>query len=172
MAYLLLPPVLYLVAIVQTAWSDWLQIGRIVPDLFALAAAVWVIAAPGPRAFVVAGLIGLAADFCAAGPIGLGAAAFLLAGYGLGRVHAAVPIRIVPTRVLAVCAFTTAAVALLLAGQAAFGESLPPWKIAAARAAGVGLYTAMVSLPVWIVLGWMQEKPIDVLPAEHVMEHR
>jgi len=58
-ACLLLLPLLYAAAAIQTSLGDLMRVGRAEPDLLALAAVAWLLAAEGPHAFLVAGAIGL-----------------------------------------------------------------------------------------------------------------
>lgn len=154
MHVILLIPVLYLVAVVQTSLVDLIQVGRVAPDLFALAAVAWLLTVPGPRSFLVAGLIGLVEDLVSPGGLGLGMACFLGVGYGVTRLRAKFPLDHAVLKVLIVAAAVTVLALLLSIGQWLFGEAAFTRRTLLERAAGVGVYTAAVSVPVWMVLGW------------------
>ena len=71
MRLLLLLPLVYVTAVLQTSLGDALRVGRVAPDLLGLLAVVWLLVTPGRRAFLVAGLIGLVADLISPGQLGL-----------------------------------------------------------------------------------------------------
>jgi len=157
MRTVLLAAIVYLAAVVQTSLADAMRVGSVTPDLLALVAVVYVLAARGPRSFLVAGGIALAGDLIAPGPPGPGAAWMLLVGYAFGRLRHHVRlehfIAQVPVVGLAVACWAAGV------GMTArlLGDLPLAWSAIAARAAGVGLYTAGVALPVLMVLGWSRE---------------
>jgi len=155
--WLFLVPIVYAVAVVQTSLADAIRVGHVTPDLMALLAVVWVLVDPGRRAFLAAGAIGLAADLISPGPLGVGMASFLLAGYGVARLRTRRDLEHVVAQVLCVGAATS----VLATGQA-IGSWLPghtavPLGTLLVRALGVGLYTAGVSVPLLLVIGWIRE---------------
>jgi len=159
MRFVLLVPILYLVAVVETSLGDLLRIGTVEPDLLALLAVVWLLRWPGPWAFLVAGLIGLAEDLLAPGRLGLGLGSFLLIGYALALLRTRFRLGLLVLQVaavlVAVCTLTTIqAVGHWLLGTVSV--SLPTLL---ARAASVGLYTAGLSLPVLMILNWLTDAP-------------
>ncbi len=87
MQYVLLLPILYLAAALETSLGGVVRVGRATPDLLALVAVVWLLTVGGPRGFLVAGAIGLVGDLIAPGRVGLGMASFLLVGYALSRLR-------------------------------------------------------------------------------------
>ncbi len=149
--------IVYIAAVIETSLVDVLRIGRLTPDLLALVAVVWLLTAAGPRAFVVAGGVTLVGDLIAPGRLGVGTAWMLLVGYGVTRLRA----RFLPDhlawQVLTTAATVTVwAAAVGLSGRLLADVSLPCTTIVT-RAAGVGLYTAAVALPVLMVTGWIRE---------------
>jgi len=152
----LLLPVLYCVAIVETSLGSAMCVGHVGPDLAALVAVVCVWLSPRPRAFLAAGAVGLAADLVSPGPIGMAAACFLLAGYCLGRLRAQCPWDNLPVRVAATFGFVAVVSLALALGQWLLGEAAPSLGTLLGRALGVAVYTAGVSLPCWMVLGWIR----------------
>jgi rod shape-determining protein MreD len=157
---LLLAVIVYVAAVVETSLGDVMRVGRVTPDLLALVAVVYVLAARSPRAFLAAGAIALAGDLIAPGRLGVGAAWMLVVGYAVGRLRHHVRLdhftAQVPVVGLAVACWATgvAATARLL------GDLPLAWPAIAVRSAGVGLYTAGVAIPVLMVLGWTRERAV------------
>ena len=157
MLAILLIPLVYLAAVMETSLVDRLRIGALTPDLLALVAVVWLLVSTGPRAFLVAGAVMLVGDLISPGHVGVGTAWMLWVGYGLNRLrlHAAMG------------HFVLQAPAVLVAVTAwAAGVGLTEWLLGTAslpvadvlaRACGVGLYTAGVALPVLMIVGWARE---------------
>ena len=155
MQYVLLLPILYLAAALETSLGGVVRVGRATPDLLALVAVVWLLTVGGPRGFLVAGAIGLVGDLIAPGRVGLGMASFLLVGYVLSRLHTKLPLDHLVVRVAIVFAAVTLTTLGTGCGRWLTGEPALPATMLFARAVGVGVYTAGVSLPVLMVLGWI-----------------
>ena len=154
---LLLLAVLYAAAAIQTSLGDLMRVGRAEPDLLALAAVAWLLAVGGPRAFLVAGAIGLLEDLLAPGRAGLAAACFLTVGYGLTRLRASLPLDHLALQ-LPVMLLSLAVLALAQTlGRWLAGETAADLGPLAVRALGVGLYTSGVGLPLLMVCGWIRE---------------
>ena len=154
---LLLLPLLYAAAVIQTSLGDLMRVGRAEPDLLALAAVAWLLAAAGPRAFLVAGAIGLLEDLLAPGRVGLAAACFLTVGYGLTRLRASLPLyHLVLQLPVMLLSLTVLALAQTL-GRWLAGETAADLGPLAVQALGVGLYTSGVGLPVLMVTGCIRE---------------
>ena len=157
MRFLILLLIVYAAAVVQTSLSAVWQVGHVAPDLLALVAVVWLLRAAGPESFLVAGGVGLAADLIGPGSLGVSLASFLLVGYAVARLRRKSAPQRLPWQVMAVCAAVTVLAACRAMGHWLLGEvSLSPPAILS-RAAGVGLYTAGVSLPLWMIIGWIRE---------------
>ena len=154
---LLLVPIVYAAAVLETSIGDVMLVGDVTPDLLALVAIVWLMTANGPRAFPVAGAVALVGDLIAPGHLGVGMAWMLLVGYALTRLRT----RLKPDHLVVQVLTVAAAVTVWAAGVGLTGRLLGdvslPWATLLARAAGVGLYTAAVGLPVLMVLGWIRE---------------
>jgi len=157
MRHLILTIAVYLAAVLQTSLIDGLRIGRLTPDLVALVAMVWVLTATRPGAFLVAGGIGLVGDLLGPGRIGLGMAGLLLAGYGIEQLKTRFFLEGLPARVATVGVAVSLYALALATGHVALGTVEGPLWILWARAAGVGLYTGAISLPVLMVVGWIHE---------------
>jgi len=157
MRLLLLLPILYVAAVLETSLPDAIAVGRVAPDFLALLAAVWVLVTPGRRTFLTAGVIGLAADLLAPGRVGLGMACFLVVGYALTRLREKFRLDHVVWQVLTVCVAVTVLEAGLATGRWLLGETPVARSTLFARAVGVGIYTTGVSLPLLMILGWVRE---------------
>jgi rod shape-determining protein MreD len=154
---LLLVPSLYAAAAIQTSLGDLMRVGRAEPDLLALAAVTWLLAVGGPRAFLVAGAIGLLEDLLAPGRVGLAAACFLTVGYGLARLRARIPLDHLALQLPVMLLSLTALALAQTLGRWVAGETAADLGPLAVRALGVGLYTSGVGLPLLMVTGWIRE---------------
>jgi rod shape-determining protein MreD len=160
MHYLLLIPIVYLAAVAETSRVDVIRVGEATPDLLVLAAVVWALTAKGRRAFLVAGLVTLVGDLIAPGRLGLGMFWMLPVGYAITRLRARVRLDHVALQApAALLAVTVWAAAVGLSARL-LGEITLPWPTIVGRAAGVGLYTAGVSVPVLMLIGWIREPRI------------
>ncbi len=157
MGYFLLPPIVYLAAVLDTSLAPPMQVGRAAPDFLALAAVLWVSTLRGRRTFLAAGIFGLAADLLAPGRPGVGLACFLLMGYVVGRWGSGQAAGHLVWRVATVLVATTILALTLGLARLILGEVSLPFFVLIGRALGVGVYTAVVSLPVLMVLGWIRE---------------
>jgi len=134
-----------------------MRIGNVAPDLLALAAVICLLTARGPRAFLVTGVIVLVGDLIAPGRLGVGMGWMLLIGYAVTRQRPRFDLDHLALQVFLVAAVvTTWAAAVGISGRL-LGEVSLPWSTLITRAAGVGLYTAGVALPVLMVLAWIRE---------------
>jgi len=149
--------IVYTAAVLETSLADAVSVGYVAPDLLALVAVMWVLLAPGRRTFLAAGLIGLAADLISPGRVGLGMASFLLVGYALTWLRMKFRCGHIVWQVPAVYAATTLLAVSLAAGRWLLGETAVPLSTLLARAAGVGIYTTGVSLPLLMIIGWLRE---------------
>lgn len=157
MRVLILIPAVYVAAVLETSLADVIRVGPIVPDLLALVAIAWLLVAPGPRSFLAAGVVGLASDLISPGHVGMAAASFLLVGYGVTRLRARWAITHFVVQVALVFAAVTVIASALAMGEWLMGTAPGGPSLLLSRSAGVGLYTAGVSLPMLMVVGWMQE---------------
>lgn len=157
MRILLLAPILYLTAVLETSLADAVAIGYVGPDLLALVAVSWVLLSKSPRAFVTAGAIGLFGDLIGPGQPGLGMAVFLLVGYGVARLHARLALDHPAMQIGAVWAAATVTAVALGLGRWLMGETSVAPATLLARGLGVGLYTAAVAMPLLMAIGWLRE---------------
>ena len=154
---LLLVPIVYLAAVVDTSLADRLQVGHVAPDLLALVAVVWLLVAGSPWGFLAVAAIGLAGDLISPGRVGLGMASFLLVGYAVTRLRGRVALESLAGQVAVVLAAVTLVGLAVATGRWLLGETAEALPALLARAMGVGLYTAGVSVPLLMVIGWIRE---------------
>jgi hypothetical protein len=164
MRWLLVPPAVYLAAVVQTTFHRLLAIGPVAPDWLSAVAVVWLLWGRRPHDFLVAGAIGLVGDALSPGRPGFGAVTLLCCGFAIVQLR---PFGI-GNRLFSQVMLTAPVAALVslatLAGAWLVGDSPlkpVPWLW---HAGGVGLYTALAMLPLWMVLGWVRE-PLVKAPA-------
>ena len=152
MAWLILIPAIYLAAVLETSLAPLVEVHGVVPDLFALVASVWLLQAGRERGFLTAAAIGLACDLTAAGPPGIGMGAFALVGYGLGRLRDRLDFDHFFVQ-LGLLWATVATISLLEAtAWRLTSETVLPWPTLAVRAVMIGTYTAVVALPLLLLL--------------------
>jgi rod shape-determining protein MreD len=154
---LLLVPIAYAAAVADTSLAERIEVGHVAPDLLALTAVIWLLVGAGPRGFLTAGAIGLAADLVSPGRLGLGMACFLLVGYAITRLRQRLAMDALPAQVVLVFGAVTLLAAGVATGRCLLGETAVPLAALLLRSLGVGLYTAGVSLPLLMVLGWIRE---------------
>ncbi|MBN2475466.1 MAG: hypothetical protein JXB62_12720 [Pirellulales bacterium] len=157
MRFVWLTLAVYLAAVAETSLIDVLRIGEVTPDLLALVAVVWLLTSGSPRAFLGAGAVALVGDLIAPGHLGVGMGWMLLAGYGVGRLRARFRLEHLGWQVLITFATVAAWAAAVGATGRLIGDLSLAWSAVVPRALGVGLYTAAVALPVWMVVGWIRQ---------------
>ena len=157
MRFLLLAAILYAAAVLETSLGDVIQVGHVTPDLLAMIAVIWVLLVAGPRAFLAAGAIGLVADLIAPGRVGPAVVCFMLVGYAVNRLRTKLPPDQLLGQVATVWAAVTVLTVSLAVGRWLLGETPVGLGTLLGRAAGVGVYTAGVSLPVLMIVGWVRE---------------
>ena len=157
MRFVLLATILYAAAVVQTSLADVISVGYVTPDLLALVAVIWTLLAPGRRTFLVAGLIGLAADLISPGRLGVGMASFLLVGYGLSRLRSRWEFERLVGQLTAVGLAATLLALAQAVGYWLLGATTVPPAALLARALGVSVYTTGVGVPLLMVIGWFRE---------------
>jgi len=160
MQLLVLLLLVYAAAVADTTLADRLRLGTVVPDFTAMIAVFWLLVIAKRGSFLGAGVVGLVQDLLAPGRIGLGMASLLVIGYLAARLRA----RLACEHPLWLAAITAPAVtAIVLAtalGHWALGEASLPVHELAARAVGIGGYTAGLSLPLFMVSGWIRESTL------------
>ncbi len=158
MRYIVLVLATYVAAVLQTVAAPEFEVRHVVPDLFALVAAMWLLVAQARLGFLAAAFVGLAADFTSGGSPGLRMALFAAVGCGIERLtmqfdsrHFAVRLGVIfaATAIIA----TVEGLALRLSGGTALS-----WSTLAVRASCVAAYTAAVSVPLVMVAGWLPQR--------------
>lgn len=150
-------PVIWLAAVMDTSLAPAWSIGVITPDLMALAALTWIFVSHHASDPLWAGVIGLAADLIAPGHIGPGIAAFALAGYTLTALRG--HMRLKNPVLQAICVWITVTMITLLITVAGIllGDATLNWARVFPLAAAVGAYTAGIALPLLLILAWLRE---------------
>jgi len=157
MRSLLLVPIVYVAAVLQTSAVDLLAVGRVTPDLLAMTAIVWLISVPGPRALLVAGAIVLVGDLIAPGRPGVGMAWMLPIGYAITRLRRHVKTDHMVVQLIVLWAAVTLWASAVGITFRLTGRIVSPWPTLLANTAGTGIYTAGVSLPILMITGWIRE---------------
>jgi len=158
MRYVLLLTAVYVALVLDAALVDLVAVDRVAPDLLAIVALTWLFTCPtSTRTVVVAASIGLASDLAAGSRVGAGLASFALVGYAATRLRSKVDADhpLVQTALTWPAATTIALLAAV--AQLASGELAMPSGGAIVRSVLVGVYTAAISLPVWMMLSWIRE---------------
>lgn len=166
LAWLALGLAAYVAAVGATTFAAALAVGPVVPALLAAVAAVWLFARDNRYDFVVAAGLGLLADLTAPAACGLAMCSFLLAGFLVTSLRRGWFLGILPGRLAAtfVWVWWTAQVEALgwlaiVSGEGAAAHLL--WQPAA-----VALYTTLLTMPVWFVLGWIAESARIATPEQ------
>jgi rod shape-determining protein MreD len=141
---LILFPLLYLAAVLDVALGR-LEVAGVAPDAFALLALLWLLGSAAGQGCVAAGLIGLTADLCGPGRLGVGMACYLILGFVVGHLRS----RLQYHHPLLRIGLLLPAAVLLLIGLAGcrwvLGEVSLPLLTLGQGAAGAGLYTAALA---------------------------
>lgn len=154
---MVLLPMAYVAAVADTSLADLFAIGQVAPDFLALVAVLWLLVVAKPGQFLATGALGLLEDLISPGRLGLGLAGFLLAGCVVARLRA----RLAPEHFAWHVAFTFLAVTLTAGltalGRRLLGEVTLPLGTLLLCACGVGVYTAGVSFPLFMMISWIRE---------------
>jgi cell shape-determining protein MreD len=157
MRYLLLLPIVYIAAVTETSLVDLIGVGPVTPDLLAMVAIVWLMLVPTPRAILVAGAIVLVGDLIAPGRPGVGMAWMLLVGYAITRLRQHVKMDHLAVQLIVLWAAVTLWASAVAITSQLTGHTTSPWPTLLANTTGVGIYTAGVSLPALMIIGWIRE---------------
>ena len=157
MKYLLLIAAVYVAAVIETSLVDVIRVGHVTPDLLAMTAMVWGLISAGPVFVMGMGAIGLLVDLTAPGRVGLGVMGMLLVGCLLEWLRPRIRFDHLPIQLAMVWVGAPVLALTQTIGHWALGELGASLPVFLGRASGVGLYTAAVSLPVLMILGWVRE---------------
>jgi rod shape-determining protein MreD len=148
----------YLAAVADAAIAPALTIFHIAPTFLPLVAIfATVAAAPSPWRVVQLAAVGLAFDFNVGGHAGVGMASFALVAFVVEQARTVLR-HLEPLEQSLACAPVVIATLLLVAiGNVAFGEAVPAAGPAVAGAIATGVYTAAISLPFWMIVGWRRK---------------
>ncbi len=151
-------PIVYLAAVLQTWLSGRWEVSGAAPDLFVLIAIVWLTISSRGNALLVVALIGLAGDLSAPTPLGIGVALFAIVGYSISWLRQRLVLDHFAARV--VCVWFAATTITLLEGwlRRFAGIAILPIPTLFERGMLVGLYTAAIAFPVFMVIGWRSNR--------------
>ncbi len=153
----------YTAAVLQTTVAPLMDVRGATPDFFAMVAIIWLLIGGGPRGFVAAALVGLAYDLTAAGPLGIALGVYASAGIVLSWLKDRLDAQHLAIQLLVIAIAT-----ILIVGSEATiarisGQTNLTWSTLAVRSVIVGVYTAGVSLPVLMVVGWFRDARLAAL---------
>ncbi|MFW6124825.1 MAG: rod shape-determining protein MreD [Pirellulales bacterium] len=152
MRILLILAVTYVAVVLQIGLCPWLRIADAAPDMLALEALAVVLIASSPYGFMWAAWIGLLHDLVSAGSLGVAMFWFAAVGYAVQRVRDHFYLANSLARAGVVAAGTAVAVAGVVVTQRLLGQTPLEWRAMPLYSAGVGLYTAAVALPIFLLL--------------------
>jgi rod shape-determining protein MreD len=158
MSRLFLIPLVYFASILEISFAPHWQIAGAGPDLLALIAVMWTVKSTGWHALAATALVGLVCDLNSEGPLGIGMALYAAIAYGVIWWRRQVGLDRLPAQIAVVWTGVTAISISELAANRCLGQSVPPLSIAIERTAIVGLYTAMIAVPIVLVLSWRGER--------------
>jgi rod shape-determining protein MreD len=158
---ILLALAVYAAALAETTLAPALRIGRISPDVLALAAMLWLLASPGRYAFLAAGLFAAAGDLLGPGRLGIGMAVWLVLGYAVTRWRERLALDRLPVQWIVLAVAVTAGGLLQAAARWMLGELPGPLGPLLSRVVAAEAYTAALSLPLLMVLNWMPCRAAD-----------
>jgi len=152
---LALIPAVWLGAVFQTTVAPAMAIRQVSPDGLALLASLVLLLLPADRrALWLATGVGFVADLISPGPLGAATLAFFLAAMVVGALQTKLASQAVAVRLLITAGFASlAAISIALAYSLA-GESSLGFGPMVCRVLGVGLYTSVLSYPLYLALSW------------------
>jgi rod shape-determining protein MreD len=169
MSSLLIIPILYIAAVLDTCLAARWQVHGIAPDLVALVAFIYLYSSRGRYAFLIGALAGFASDLNSTSPLGLGMAAFALVAYGVVLLRQNLHLDGAIARLIIVGVGVTATCLLQSATLRCIGRIALPWQSLVEHAVLVGIYTAAVAIPLLMVYWWFgsqrSAKPLVDQPA-------
>ncbi len=148
----------YLAAVADTALAPLLDIYHVTPTLLPLVVIVTtVVAGPSPWRVPQMAAVGLAFDLSAGGHPGAGVVSFALTAYVLGQARGLLR-RLEPLEQALACVPIVAGILLGVAlGNFVFQEGASVTGLSLARAGAASVYTAALSLPVWMAAARLRQ---------------
>jgi rod shape-determining protein MreD len=148
----------YLAAVADAAIAPALTIYHIAPTFLPLVVIFATVAAtPSPWRVVQIAAAGLAFDFNVGGHAGVGMASFALMAFAIGQARTVLRHLEPLEQALACAPIVTATLLFVAIGNFAFGEAVPAAGPALVGAIATGVYTAAISLPFWMIIGWRRQ---------------
>ncbi|HEY1599023.1 MAG TPA: rod shape-determining protein MreD [Pirellulales bacterium] len=148
----------YVAAIAETAFVPTLAVYHAVPNVLALLGILWAASAGSSQLRIIEGAsIGLVFDLNSGSHVGVGVVAFALLAFAVIQARAAIRCLGIVQQSM-VCAPLVAGMMLIVAmGNRLFGEAVPPLSVVLWGAATTAVYSAAVSLPIWMMVDWTRE---------------
>jgi rod shape-determining protein MreD len=148
----------YVTAIAETAFVPALAVHHAMPSVLALLGILWAASAGSSSLRIVeVASIGLVFDLNTGSHMGVGVAGFALLAFTVIQARAAIR-RMGTMQQSMVCVPLVAGVMLIVAvGNRIFGEPVPPLSLVLWGAATTAVYSAAVSLPIWMVVDWVRD---------------
>ncbi len=156
MRYVIIALMIYLAVAIQTTLVEAIQIGRIGPQIPAMVAVAIVILHGGNGALAIAAAIGLLEDALWPGRLGIAMTWYLLLSWGLLYGCERFDLRPLNRRVIVTGLFAALLALCVGTTRLTIGEPTVGLSAIVANAAGIGLYTAVGSVPFWLVLNWCE----------------
>ena len=157
MRSMLLVLILYLAAAAQTTLADAVSIGSIGLQLPAMAAAMVIIVRRGNGALGMAALIGFVEDTLASGRLGVAMGWYLILGWFLLEGCERYELRSLGRRTALTGLYVGLAILAVGATRWAIGEPTVGFPRVILQAAGIGAFSGLVAIPLWIVLDWTEQ---------------
>jgi rod shape-determining protein MreD len=150
-------PLVYVAAVLETWLAPRWEVSGAGPDLMVLVAFTWIACSTGCSAILVAAMVGLASDLGSSTPLGLGMAVFALVGYCAVWLRRRLMLDHFPARLGMIWFAATATTLLQGFVLRLIGQSTLPMRPLIERGALVGLYTAALAIPIFMIIGWHTE---------------
>ena len=147
----------YLAAVLETWLAPRWEVSGAGPDLMVLVAFTWLACSTSRGAILVVAIVGLASDLGSSAPLGLGMAVFALVGYCAVWLRRRLMLDHFLARLGMIWFAATATTLLQGVVLRLIGQSTLPLRTLIERGALVGLYTAALAIPVFMIIGWRTE---------------
>lgn len=153
----LLVLILYLAVAAQTTLADAVSIGSIGLELPAMVVAMVIIVQRGSGALAIAALIGLVEDTLAPGRLGIAMAWYLTLGWFLLEGCERYELRSLGRRAALTGLYVGLATLAVGVTRWAIGEPTIGFPRIVLQAAGIGAFSGLVAVPLWIALDWTKQ---------------
>jgi rod shape-determining protein MreD len=161
----------YAVAVLDSQLSSAWEIAGVRPDLFALAAFVWLMSPSHNHGLFSIAVVGLMSDLSRSTPIGIGIASFAVAAFGLSELQRRVRLDVIPLRASAI-GFAAGSIALMQSVVLRLMNEIPnSWTQLVVQSSLTGIYTAAVGVPLLMILSWRTKPEMLAAATRSGAEH-